>query len=170
LLSHSPPACAKIFLYSMPAQSQRNLKLRKLLFVGLLLGIGIVVVYSILDQRKPWVVPEEFMHLSNPLHPSESNSAAARQIYKDECLQCHGPMGKGDGPEAYMHRPAPHDLTDSLQMGHLTDGEIFYQITEGRRPMPSFKSRLTPDQRWQLVLLVRTFAKTPSAGPIPSHP
>jgi hypothetical protein len=43
-------------------------------------------------------------------------------------------------------------------MAKVTDGEIFYQITEGRRPMPSFKNRLTQDQRWQLVLLVRSFS------------
>jgi hypothetical protein len=31
--------------------------------------------------------------------------------------------------------------------------------------MPSFKNRLTPDQRWQLVLLLRSFAQpaSPSA-------
>jgi hypothetical protein len=31
--------------------------------------------------------------------------------------------------------------------------------------MPSFKSRLTPDQRWQLVLLLRSFAHS---APSPS--
>jgi mono/diheme cytochrome c family protein len=44
----------------------------------------------------------------------------------------------------------------------LTDGEIFYQISEGRKPMPSFKKKLSEAQRWQLVLLVRSFA-APSA-------
>jgi mono/diheme cytochrome c family protein len=44
----------------------------------------------------------------------------------------------------------------------LTDGEIYYQITEGRKPMPSFKKRLTEEQRWQLVLLVRSFASAPT--------
>jgi mono/diheme cytochrome c family protein len=53
-------------------------------------------------------------------------------------------------------------------MNSVTDGEIFYQITEGRRPMPSFKNRLTQDQRWQLVLLVRSFSQpiiTPGMNP-----
>ena len=36
--------------------------------------------------------------------------------------------------------------------------QIFYQISEGRKPMPSFKKRLTEDQRWGLVLFVRTFS------------
>jgi mono/diheme cytochrome c family protein len=63
-----------------------------------------------------------------------------------------------------MQKPSPNDLTDASHMNALTDGDIFYQITEGRRPMPSFKNRLTPDQRWQLVLLLRTFAQ-PAPSP-----
>jgi len=47
-------------------------------------------------------------------------------------------------------------------MNHLTDGEIFYQITQGRKPMPSFRKKLTEDQRWKLVILVRSFAVPPS--------
>ena len=42
-------------------------------------------------------------------------------------------------------------------MSATTDGELFYQISEGRKPMPAFKKRLTEEQRWQLVLLVRSF-------------
>ncbi len=154
----------------MPPKSQRNLTARKLLFAGLLLGIALIVIYSIVDQRKLWVVPEDFKQLKNPLQLSEANLTAARGIYRDECLQCHGPQGKGDGPQAHLHKPAPHDLTDSLRMSRITDGEILYQITEGRRPMPSFKSRLTPDQRWQLVLLVRAFARPTSELETQSHP
>jgi mono/diheme cytochrome c family protein len=48
-------------------------------------------------------------------------------------------------------------------MNGVTDGEIFYQITVGRRPMPSFKNRLTEEQRWQLTLLVRSFSQTSAA-------
>jgi mono/diheme cytochrome c family protein len=63
-----------------------------------------------------------------------------------------------------MHDPPPADLTDAGHMNTLTDGHIFYQISEGRKPMPSFKKRLTQDQRWQLVLLVRSLSQpaTPS--------
>jgi len=50
-------------------------------------------------------------------------------------------------------------------MEEMTDGEIFYKISEGRRPMPSFKKRLTEEQRWQLVNYVRTFA--PKLEPAP---
>lgn len=147
----------------MSAHPPRALGLRKLLFAALLFLICGLVVYWLTQENKPWIVPEEYKSLKNPLTPSESNLKAAREIYRDECLQCHGQRGQGDGPEARTHYPLPADLTDAKRMASVLDGEIFYQISEGRRPMPSFKNRLTPDQRWQLVLFVRSFSQT--AGP-----
>jgi mono/diheme cytochrome c family protein len=47
----------------------------------------------------------------------------------------------------------------------MTDGEIFWKMTEGRKPMPSFKKQLTDEQRWQLVNFLRTFAPKPVAKP-----
>jgi len=134
-------------------------KLPKLLFAAVLAGSCILVVYWATQQSKPWVVPEEFKSLENPLAPSEANLGSAREQYREQCEQCHGKTGKGDGPQAWMQRPAPADLTDAARMANVSDGEMFYEITEGRRPMPSFKNRTTEDQRWQLVLLLRTFSR-----------
>jgi mono/diheme cytochrome c family protein len=150
----------------MSTLAQPNLKTRKILFVSLLVLICIVLAYFAWQQNKPWVVPEEFKKLRNPLPPSDSNLKAARGLYLDECAKCHGERGKGDGPEAAMHYPQPADITDAQHMKTVTDGEIFYQISEGRRPMPSFKKRLTEDQRWGLVLFVRSLSAFPAA-PVP---
>jgi len=143
----------------MSANAPRSRKAQKIVFALLLLLICIVVGYSAYEQNKPWVVPEEFKRLKNPLQPTDSNLKTARELYREECAQCHGDRGKGDGPESKMHSPAPADLTDAARMNGVSDGEIFYQITVGRRPMPSFKSRTTDDQRWQLTLLVRSFSQ-----------
>ncbi len=149
----------------MSTDAQPNLKTRKILFASLLVLICILIAYAVFQRDKPWVVPEEVKKLKNPLKLSESNMKTARELYLDECAKCHGETAKGDGPEAMMHDPSPADLTDARHMNALTDGEIFYQISEGRKPMPSFKKRLTEDQRWGLVLLVRSFS-APSASPI----
>src|SRR5713226_8645158 len=153
------------FLAAMSTDALPNLKTRKILFASLLAIICIALVYAAFHKDEPWVVPEEVKKLKNPLPPSESTLKAARGIYMDECAKCHGERGKGDGPEAMMHDPPPADITDTRHMNTVTDGEIFYQISEGRKPMPSFKKRLTEDQRWGLVLLVRSFS-APSALPI----
>jgi mono/diheme cytochrome c family protein len=161
----------------MPTDAQPKLKTRKILFASLLALICIALVYAAFQRDKPWVVPEEVKRLKNPLAPTESTLKTARGIYMDECAQCHGERGKGDGPEAAMHDPPPSDITDTRHMNTVTDGEIFYQISEGRKPMPSFKKRLTEDQRWGLVLLVRSFSasssppiqeKKPDAGKNPT--
>jgi mono/diheme cytochrome c family protein len=144
------------FLAAMSIDAQANLKTRKILFAVLLALICVALIYTAFQRDKPWVVPEEVKRMKNPVAPSESTLKAARGIYMDECAQCHGERGKGDGPEAAMHSPAPSDLTYSRHMNAVTDGEIFYQISEGRKPMPSFKKRLTEDQRWGLVLFVRS--------------
>jgi mono/diheme cytochrome c family protein len=150
----------------MPTDAQLNLKARKILFASLLALICIVLVYAAFQRDRPWVVPEEVKKLKNPIAPTESTLRAARGIYAEECTECHGEHGKGDGPKARLHFPAPADLTDARRMNSVTDGEIFYQISEGRKPMPSFKTRLTEDQRWGLVLLVRSFS-TPPGTPTP---
>jgi mono/diheme cytochrome c family protein len=140
-----------------------NLKTRKILFALLLALICIVLVYAAFQKERPWVIPEEVKKLQNPIAPDEATLKSARGIYMDKCAECHGERGKGDGPKAMMHTPAPADLTDAGQMNTVTDGEIFYQISEGRRPMPSFKKRLTEDQRWELVLFVRSFSQPTAA-------
>lgn len=148
----------------MSTDAQRKLKTRKILFVGLLALICMVIAYAAFQKDRPWIVPEEIKKLKNPLPASESTLKAARGIYLDECAHCHGERGRGDGPEAAMHSPAPADLTDAGFMKGITDGEIFYQISEGKKPMPSFKKRLTEQQRWGLVLFVRSLVRTSAAG------
>ena len=154
----------------MSANSLRSLRLRKFLFAAILIFTFAIVAYWIVQENRPWIVPREYRSLKNPLTPSETNLNAARQIYADECAQCHGDRGKGDGPEARSHYPLPADLTDTKLLANVTDGEIFYQISEGRRPMPSFKRRLTKDQRWRLVLLVRSFSQPAASVNTPATP
>ena len=154
----------------MSANPSRSLKLRKLLFIALLVLICAVVAYWLAQENQPWLVPEEYKGLKNPLPASPSNLNAAREIYFDQCVQCHGERGRGDGPQAKSNYPLPADLTDPKLLRNVTDGEIFYQISQGRRPMPSFKNRLTQDQRWQLVLLVRSFSQPASPGSTPAVP
>jgi mono/diheme cytochrome c family protein len=55
------------------------------------------------------------------------------------------------------------DFTDAKRMSEATDGELFYKISEGKKPMPVFKNKLTEDQRWELVLLIRSFAEAAQA-------
>jgi mono/diheme cytochrome c family protein len=118
---------------------------------------------------KDWPVPAAAAKVKNPVAPTPDNLAAARAIYMDKCANCHGEKGAGDGPEADMYTPSPSNFTDAHMMGEMTDGEIFWKMSEGRKPMPSFKAQLSEEQRWQLVNYVRTLAPKPAAKP-PAKP
>jgi mono/diheme cytochrome c family protein len=141
----------------MTTHAQRTLRLRKILF-ALLLALICVAILMAVHENKQWNIPEEDKRRVNPIQPSREVINAARGIYLDKCSQCHGTSGKGDGPDAATYYPSPTNLTDASHINSVTDGEIFYQISQGRKPMPAFKKRLTEEQRWQLVLFVRAFA------------
>jgi mono/diheme cytochrome c family protein len=136
--------------------------MRKTLFALLLLIALVVLAYTVFQQNKPWVIPEEAKSRKNPLQPSAAALKSARNLYGENCAQCHGDSGKGDGPDALKYDPKPADFTDTPHMNTVTDGALFYQISQGRKPMPAFKRRITEDQRWQLVLLVRSFGPPPA--------
>jgi mono/diheme cytochrome c family protein len=144
----------------MNLDAQQKFRLRRMLFIALLGMIVIAIVLAVM-RRGEWIIPEEAKQLQNPLQSSAQAIEAARPLYTENCQRCHGVTGKGNGPESARQYPAPSDLTDTQRMNALTDGAVFYQISEGRRPMPSFKRRMTEDQRWQLVQLIRSFAKAP---------
>jgi mono/diheme cytochrome c family protein len=139
----------------MTTSPQGKLVLRKALFALFFVLIVLSIVFAAWQSRE-WVVPEEARKLKNPLMPTETALASGRAIYLDKCAECHGEKGRGDGPQARMYDPTPGNLTDTKHMSTRTDGELFYQISEGHRPMPAFKKRLSEEQRWQLVLFVRS--------------
>ena len=128
------------------------------IFALLLLAAAASAVYTFFHPG-PWIVPEEAKHVQNPLKASQADIPGARKLYLDKCAECHGDSGKGDGSQAGMYDPKPTNFTDAAQMNSVSDGELFYKISEGHRPMPAFKKRYTEEQRWQLVLFVRWLAK-----------
>jgi mono/diheme cytochrome c family protein len=138
--------------------------------VGIVLlgtALGVVLAVSALPHDpKDWPVPEAAKKMKNPVARSDAAIAAGKALFKENCAKCHGDAGKGDGPDAMMYTPEPADLTDAHMMGMMSDGEIFYKISEGRKPMPAFKKMLSEEQRWQLVHFVRTLA--PKANHMPA--
>jgi len=148
-----------------------SLRQRKIVFASLLAIIVAAVAYSIYESQD-WPVPETAKRVQNPIQSSAAGLASARAVYLDKCATCHGETGKGDGPEADSYYPHPASLAEASRMEGKSDGELFYRITNGRRPMPAFRKRLSDEQRWQLVLLIRTFANldTPVRAPAPAPP
>ena len=125
---------------------------------AIFLAIIGVIGYFIYENNFKAMIPAEAKKLVNPIAPSPAVLQSIKPVYMEQCANCHGETGKGNGPDAMMYDPSPSDFTDAPAMSKFTDGEFFYQITEGKKPMPSFRKRLTQEQRWQLVLFVRSFS------------
>lgn len=106
--------------------------------------------------QEPWVAPEEARAVENPVPPGEEALAAGRAAYEARCATCHGDTARGDGKATRFIRPAPADLSTVEARDRMTDGEIFYKITEGRKPMPGMARTLTEEERWQVVHYLRT--------------
>ena len=147
----------------MTTRAPQNLRVRKFLFAVLLIVIIAAIGWTIL-QNRPWTVPDEARLRANPLTSSDAILQSVRPLYHEKCASCHGESGKGDGHDATLYDPAPTNFTDTKRMTAVTDGELFYKLSQGRKPMPSFKKRLTEDQRWRLILLLRSFAGAPAGS------
>jgi mono/diheme cytochrome c family protein len=137
---------------------KKNRAFPKFLFSIVLVIAAALIIYSASHPTPwSWPVPEEAKQLKNPLLPSSVALDSAENIYQDKCANCHGDRGKGDGRDAARYDPQPADFTDFKRMAGISDGELFYKISEGKKPMPVFKTKLTEDERWELVLLIRSF-------------
>jgi mono/diheme cytochrome c family protein len=136
--------------------AKKDLTGRKTLLLLVLLAIAVAVFYAT-SSSGPWKIPESAKQIKNPLSPSDSALNEIRPIYLDKCAVCHGDSGKGDGHDASRYNPRPTNLADPQHINSVSDGELFYKISEGHRPMPSFRKRLGEEQRWQLVLMIRSF-------------
>jgi len=140
----------------------------KLALVVILVATAAIIFYFNM-QNKPWIVPDEAKRVQNPIAPSDSALASGRAAYLDKCAECHGDSGKGDGSQAKQYSPGPSNLTDTPHLNTETDGELFYKITHGHKPMPAFEKRLTDEQRWQVVLWIRQISHSVSPASPSAH-
>lgn len=108
-----------------------------------------------------WVVPARAAKKKNPVVADASSLAKGKELYAQECMSCHGPTGKGDGPAVKDLEKHPGDLSGAMTQSH-TDGALFYKISEGRKPMPALGEKLSEDQRWAVVNYIRTLAAGPA--------
>jgi len=106
-----------------------------------------------------WKIPEESKKIKNPVNADGKSISRGKELYKMNCAICHGEKGKGDGPKAVELVEKPANFSDKNMMHMMTDGEIFYKISKGKKPMPAWEDKLSENERWDLVNYIRTFAK-----------
>jgi high-affinity iron transporter len=97
--------------------------------------------------------------------------ASAKPIYMQNCAQCHGESGQGDGPARESMNPktpVPANFTDADFMAGLSPFKVYNTTTFGidNTAMASFAA-LPDEQRWQVAFYVsalRFSAEAAAAG------
>jgi mono/diheme cytochrome c family protein len=114
-------------------------------------------------------IPPEDAQRHNPVKLTPEGLAQARRVYRFDCAMCHGANGDGKGELAVTMNLPLHDWRDAASIAGKTDGELFFVITKGKGKMTGEGDRLKPGERWNLVNLVRSFAKKESGAPSPAQ-
>jgi cytochrome c oxidase cbb3-type subunit 2 len=88
------------------------------------------------------------------------------KLYKQDCAQCHGAKGQGNGPamSGVTHGSRPRDFTNGLFKRGSSLEDIYLTLRTGLdgTPMLSFARALTNDQSWAAAAYVRTFITRPN--------
>ena len=145
----------------IPVQPLRSA--RSIAILVVVLGLAAVCCAHFLadeKQEEEWKAPPRAARKKNPIPADDKSKAAGKTVYIAQCLSCHGNAGKGDGPASKDLNPKPRDL-GAANVTAQTDGALFWKLTEGRKPMPSFEKLITEDERWHVINYIRTFATAP---------
>lgn len=81
----------------------------------------------------------------------DANLARGEQVYRMSCSPCHGRNADGQAPvNNYGMGAVP------LRTTTKSDGAIYHQIVAGGSLMPSHADRVRPDDRWRVILYLRS--------------
>lgn len=106
---------------------------------------------------------DEDVAKKNPIATTPEGLAEARKFFGYNCAMCHGKAGDGKGDLAADMKLELRDWRDPASLEKLTDGELFWIISNGKGKMPGNGDRDPEKMRWKYVNLVRSFAKKDAA-------
>jgi mono/diheme cytochrome c family protein len=102
---------------------------------------------------------------------SAADAAAGKKVYDTNCLSCHGPAGKGDGPVGAALNPKPRDFSagqfkfDANKDGKPgTDADLTMVIQKGAgafggSPLMAPWPTLKPEEVANVIAFIRSLKK-----------
>jgi putative ABC transport system permease protein len=137
--------------------------------VRTLIGCVVVLVWlvslrlaaSAQTSADGWRIPATAATEKNPFPANDAVLAAGKKVFSARCVRCHGPAGKGDGPDADQDHKEMMDLTRADRAAANPDGVVFYKVWNGRESprMPVFADQLSKEQAWAVVAYAQTLRK-----------
>jgi high-affinity iron transporter len=96
--------------------------------------------------------------------------ARGASVYQAQCAQCHGGLGKGDGPAAAGLDPAPSDLSNGAALSDASPLDFYRRVTVGvaGTAMPAYEQALSPQDRWSVALYASTLRLPAPQGKVPT--
>jgi len=140
----------------MTLQSRPRFRIVAVLLTGFIASALIAVGEE--QSKDKWAAPAAEARKKNPVAVNDSSVATGQKVYLKRCVQCHGKTGNGDGPDAADLGIHPAKLS-SQAIQQQTDGELFWKITVGKKPMPNYGTRLSATDRWSVVNYLRTLGR-----------
>ncbi|QPJ62717.1 MAG: c-type cytochrome [Candidatus Nitronauta litoralis] len=113
--------------------------------------------------------------------PEEAISAGAELFKKNKCFECHGGEGRGDGnPTMKDDWGFPIVAADWTQCWNFRGSRrnafdpfnVVRTISTGINgtPMPNFREKITPEERWQLAAFVNSLCPRKNIDPLVNKP
>ena len=100
---------------------------------------------------------------SNPVSADDVSIQRGTELFKINCVQCHGTNGKGYGVIGTFFKFKPADLT-LYEVQQNSDGALFLVISNGvAGRMPALNENFNVRERWDLVNFMRTLASASQA-------
>lgn len=131
---------------------------RNMLIVAASLLLPGAIALNATQTAARWTIPPTAVEEKNPLTVNAAVLAGGKKLYDTKCQSCHGPAGKGDGPDADKKYADTMDLTQASRAARNADGQVFYKIWNGRLnpKMPAFSEQMTKEQAWAVVAYVQS--------------
>ena len=95
-----------------------------------------------------------FIELS-PVPVSSVLLARGQQRFNIYCAPCHGQTGDGNGITKKIGAMAVVANLHDKRIVEMTDGELFYVVTNGRNLMGAYGPNVPVEDRWAIIAYLR---------------
>lgn len=100
---------------------------------------------------------EAAINLVNPIEVSERNLEIGKKKFLTFCSPCHGNLGNGASRLRGQFPVGPTLHSDKVK--NWTDGDLYHVISVGQNVMPGYERQITRDERWSIVLYIRSLQR-----------